>query len=390
MVNNIKYRLTNWVDGMKIHKQHFIDSENALLDAIRDTNAALLTNFNFGLLPPVPGEKKSLEISILKPQSDNFILSLSLCRAITAGGSRIEIMPQFGQEIICEEKPGTTVSNTGRNSKQVNSFYAVVTADVFNRQPSGEPSPDEAPPRHPFANPRYELHIVPEENVSAIDFGSHHFPVARFKTKGAELMQDDTYIPPCTAIQSHPAMIKLYNNIGNNLNRVQEFSTIIVQKVIGKSQNTPLAQNIKAICEKNVYYVSSIFFAFRMVLPYTSPVFIAETVAQLASVLKVVLDFMPEKEKEEMLQYFKEWNETSPSAFQAMVAAAIEMEYDHYAIYESFLPAVNFLTRYAELLEKLSELELIGKRKEKDIFVRELSVPDGGKPGKKKGFSLLD
>ncbi len=34
MLPKLQFHLTNWVDGMKINRQHFVDSENALIDAL--------------------------------------------------------------------------------------------------------------------------------------------------------------------------------------------------------------------------------------------------------------------------------------------------------------------------------------------------------------------
>ena len=62
MLPKIQYRLTNWVDGMKIRKEHFVNSENALVDAVRDTAALSLNNFNFGLLSPAVGDKNLLKL----------------------------------------------------------------------------------------------------------------------------------------------------------------------------------------------------------------------------------------------------------------------------------------------------------------------------------------
>ena len=47
MLPKLNYKLTNWVDGMKIRRDHFVDSENAQLDAIRDVAASRLNNFNY-------------------------------------------------------------------------------------------------------------------------------------------------------------------------------------------------------------------------------------------------------------------------------------------------------------------------------------------------------
>lgn len=388
MLPNIQYRLTNWVDGMKIRKDHFVNSENALMDAVRDTAALSLNNFNFGLLPLSAGDKKSLDITILRSQSENFKISVSLCRAITAGGSRIEIMPRYDEEIVCEDKIDSLII-AGKGKNTATSYFAVIAVDYFNRTPFGSPQPDETPLRNPYTKPSYELHLAAEENIDPDGFDSFHFPVAKFKFKAKELVLDENYIPPCRAIQGHPAMVQLYKNVGGDLNKLQAYATGIVQKVIGKSQNSALAQSVKKLSENIARHISSIFFRLRMILTQHPPVYLAETVVQLANEIKLTLDFMPEKEKEEMLNYFKEQSQFSSAAFYELLEAAIDLDYRHNDIYDSFVPLINLLEKLTDVFERLSQLDLIGSRKSKDFIVRELDVNDN-KPAKKKGFNLLD
>ncbi len=135
---------------------------------------------------------------------------------------------------------------------------------------------------------------------------------------------------------------------------------------MAKSQTSPLAVNIRKISEINVRYISSIFFRLRMILHQMPPIYLAETVCQLANEIKVTLDFMPEKEKEELLNYFKEWNDLSPAAFTQLLGEAIDLQYNHNNIYESFVPITGLLTKLSEVFEQLSRLDLIGKRRERN------------------------
>ena len=44
MLPEIKYLSVNWIDGMKVNKNHFIQLENALNDQLRDSIGFNLTN----------------------------------------------------------------------------------------------------------------------------------------------------------------------------------------------------------------------------------------------------------------------------------------------------------------------------------------------------------
>ncbi len=124
-------------------------------------------------------------------------------------------------------------------------------------------------------------------------------------------------------------------------------------------------------------------------MPYKPPVYTVQIIVQLATFVKMGLTGIPEKEKEELLGYFKEWNDMTAGAFEDMLNAVIDTEYDHYNIYEKFVPLEYFLKKWSELLQKISELEPIGRRREKDLIMRELVVEDNSK-NKRKGFTLLD
>ncbi len=47
----LKYPNVNWVNGMKIRKEHFIQQENAFDDKLKDVTACFLNGYNYGLLP---------------------------------------------------------------------------------------------------------------------------------------------------------------------------------------------------------------------------------------------------------------------------------------------------------------------------------------------------
>ena len=94
----LKYFHVNWVDGMKINKQHFIALENALNDQLMDTASMGLNDRNYGLLPPFPGKSSSLKMVLNADNQNRLRVTIQECRAITQGGARIEIL-ENGSEI---------------------------------------------------------------------------------------------------------------------------------------------------------------------------------------------------------------------------------------------------------------------------------------------------
>src|ERR1039458_10121040 len=116
MLPKLQYYQTNWIDGMKINRQHFINSENSFVDALRDTNASIFSPYSYGLLMPQPGEKSSLDCNVLFSQSKNFKISVVLCRGITIGGCRIEILPGVHPELVSDNEIFADIA--GNNDKK--------------------------------------------------------------------------------------------------------------------------------------------------------------------------------------------------------------------------------------------------------------------------------
>ena len=98
MLASQEHLAVNWIDGMKVNSQQFIDQENWIQDQIRDSNGLRLTDFNFGILPPVEEGQSSLEIDVNIDESEILKIDLLQCRAITWGGQRIEITRKMAQK----------------------------------------------------------------------------------------------------------------------------------------------------------------------------------------------------------------------------------------------------------------------------------------------------
>jgi hypothetical protein len=382
MVPKIKHNAVNWIDGMKISKSHFAETNDFIFDQVRDGISMLLTGYNYGLLPPLPGEKTSLTFNVKETQSENYKISLSQCRAVTQGGCRIEVLEG-------SEEVSSTIQVSPDVAKKGTGVYDVVlTVNPFVRVPTGNPNAEEQPPRHPFERPFVEINAVPSDQVNTSEMGEHFILIGRLHYKSGEFVFDQRFIPASTCIVAHPGLKTIYNTLGGYLNEIQSYSTNIVKKVLDNSQDAGLAQYVRVVCERLVYSTSSMFFRFRSMLPQQSPIYVVEIFSQLANEAKVSINCMREKDREELLNYFKEWTDLNPGQFMGMLDEVIDVEYDHNDCYDALAKVDYMLSILAALLNKLNSLELIGRKKERDIFVREKEIDK--KPEKKKGFSMLD
>jgi hypothetical protein len=383
MLPKLQFNLTNWIDGMKISRDHFLDSENAIVDQLRDTRAAAMTSVDYGLLKPMNGEKSALDCNTSTNQSGKFKVTVSYCRAVTAGGCRIEIIPGIHPELVSDND-----SFYANNGGQGSGYYAMISVDPYNREPFGPASAEEYPPRNKYSVSAYKLSLIPMDDVDTGSMGANHLAVARFIVRNGELVRDAEYIPPCATIAAHPGTKQIYNTVAERLNQIQEASAEIVRKVYEGNQNTPLAQNVRKVCEQGISHIASEFFMFRMLYRQQSPIYMANTVVQLAALINVSLSLLPVKEKEELTQYFSYWNEVSPGKFEELLGNVTNADYDHEDIYNFYQPLLAFLKLWAELLDKLKELKLIGQRNEKfDFGGRTMESPKEKGKGK---FSIFD
>lgn len=389
MLLKLQHNLTNWVDGMKIGRQHFVDSESALLDGIRDTASIFSQVCNYGLLEALPGEKSSLDCDVISNGAGKPKIIVRHCRAITAGGCRIEILPGLHPELVSDADFGAGANDFagGANGGSAN-YLAVILVDPFNRQPFGHAVAEEFPPRNQYSVSAYKLAIVPEDSIHSSSAGAYMLPVARFAARSGELVRDNNYIPPCAVIASFPGTKQLYNYVSERFNVIQEHCLEVVRKVADGGQTTALALNTKRICEECAWYISGEFFAFRTIYRRQSPVYIGKCVVQLANIVSLCINVIPSKEKEELLQYFSHWNDVSPGKFEDALSAVTDSDYDHDDLAGFFQPLLSFLKMWSDLLEKLKDLKLIGARKE-GFDLAPLSR-DTQKEEKKGKFRIFD
>lgn len=383
MIPEIKNNYINWIDGMKISKSDFIATDKANIDFIRDAIATQLNEFNYGLLP-IDKNQESISVDLVDNRANSFKIRINVCRAVTIGGCRIEILNTLKDLAITQSIESAEAS---RNSKSV-IYDLIIAVNPFERKPYGQPNPDENPLRHPYAISEYTLQIISSEQVVKGESADFSLTLGRIYLKGDEYVFDTKYIPPCTSVHSHPALINYYRKFGASFNNIEESCTKIVQKVIAKNQTTSLAINVKILSERVLYFISDIFFQYRMITLNKPPVVMLDYFVRLANQIRVVNDCFPEKEKEELLSYFTEWTDLSASNFDSFLNDLVFHDYDHRNIAVSFQKADNFISMVENLFNKLSQLDIIGKRKERDIFVREKSNAE--KPPAKKGWSLLE
>lgn len=364
----LKYFNVNWVNGMKINKDHFIHQENVFNDKLKDILAIQLNNRNYGLLPASGSENSSFEIFIKIDNQNSLKVKILQCRAVTRGGARIEILknsdlPEFSVSMFDKNEKESDVANQ--------MYYLILSVDIFAREPSGLFNSDEDPPRHPFVVASLKVNLISEKQISNEGINTYSFYIGKVNfTNGVPEIVDD-YIPPCMSNMSHQKLVAFHSGIDKLLGKIEIDSIEIIRKIKEKDQSTNLAMSTQVLAENFLNFIGNNILDFRWNIIDHPPVKMFEKIASLARIIKNTIDCNTSSDKEEMLNYYTNWSDMKPGDFEKLLVQTINFNYDHHEIYSSIIQFSNFSEVIASLFEKLSSLAYIGKKKETGIFVKE-------------------
>lgn len=381
MIQPIKHFAINWVDGMKVSQQHLNDQDNFLIDTIRDANSLAINNYNFGLLP-IPNEYTDKSIFDVHNTATNDVqLVIKHCSAVTLGGYRIELkdrrvsVKSLAKSLQIEEN-------------QIDGeYYILVSVNPFDKVAFGDIDPEEIPPRHPNAHANYHIELLPVISLNSNFSGGNYLVIGKVDFKGNITQVNSNFIPPCTSVQSHPALIDYYNGYAKTIGNLQQYAFKIIQKSAHKNQNTALAINVRSLCSVMVETFGDMYFQFRNIIPYQAPIFLIDSFAKLALRLYNATQVIVPAELEEMLNYSLEWSEIAPHTLLNQLSTVSETNYDHHNTGEPLLHIQQMLKSLDVIFSKLSELDYIGQKKE-NIIVTEQEVSSN--TNTKRGWSVLD
>ncbi|WP_054851285.1 hypothetical protein [Olleya sp. ITB9] len=375
----------NWVDGMKINKNHFIGMENAMMSALHNSNANNVTPVNFGLLPSSSLAQNSIDLVMSMDGQSTIHVEVNTCRAITLGGFEINIT-EHTKTLL--EQSGQILKHQYDLDTNDLEWFIVLYVNPFNKIPVGDADPQEDPPRHPFVLSDYKIDIIPKNESSDNEMGLYHITIGKVEMVGETPTLVEDFIPPCRSIQSHPDLKFTYSEIGAFLNQMEHFSMHIVQKIYQKKQTNDLAHMVLHLAQKTGEYLNAIIPEFRLKDKYEAPVAMLTKLVSLSRVIKSALDVYVGTGKEELLNYLTDWCDLNQGAFENVLIEMIELDYVHTNINESLYKTSAFTRLMLSLYKKLNELDYIGKKSDSNIFVKE-EVVDNTEVKSRRSF-LLD
>ena len=387
MLPPLKYFNVNWVDGMKLSSNHFVEQENAFIDHLRDVAGLNLTSYNYGLLGPSSGDSKSLSVKVEVDRTSLLRIYVSECRAITSSGARIEIT---GANQFNQSKPANLVCEynlSGIATGKV--LHVVVSVNPFAKTAVGEPAVNENPPLYPYTDYKYEINIIPAEDTNLVSNGPFHITIGKLKVNGNAVDIIENYIPPCSRVVNHQELLDIYQDLSKALIRLETDSSVIIQKIYRKEQQNALAKSVLYLTENLTQFLSMNMHRFRWFVPEMPPVFMVEYFASFARVIKNSIDLKSGTGKEELLTYIKDWIvEVNQGEFEAILDEMVNIEYNHMDINASIEKIEAFCVTLTTVISKLSKLDYIGDKRKADVIVTSRGADVVDTP-KKRSF-LLD
>ena len=389
MVEKLNRFPVNWIDGMKINKSHFLAMQDNVSELVNDAIGIHTTPMSYGLLDSGNQNKESTKITLGIDNHKLLRVRVEECHAITPNGSRIEIS-KSNTDTLDLQVPypeGTYEMKDGEKLE----LLACISVNSMKRIPFGEPDPEEVPPRYPYTQPEYNLHLIKaEEFRSGIGYGGYYLAIGKIII-GDNTGLDEKYIPSSVTVNCHPKLVDIQSEIARSFGQIEIYSVQISQKFNRIQQNSLLSNAVMQLADNAGYYLGNALTQFRWFSLHQHPAQMLSTVVSFARVIKNFIDSKSGAGKEELLNYFAEWCDFSQGDLEILFTNLINIGYDHVHIDKTATQTMSFLSKIEKLFETLSKLDYIGKKKENiELFVAETEKKDIVHNPKRHGFFMKD
>ncbi len=367
MIEDIKHFRVNWIDGMKISKEHFNDLQNYTQEVVKDTASLFLKKDSYGFVSShlSISHEYSVNIDIHK----NISISIQRLRGVAPNGARIEINSKTVH--VEHNLPFQDFVD-----EKIEEGYIMITLNPKLNTAFGEQNLEEVPPRSPFLNNSFLFSFVDAKNIANTGVVPYQIPIAKIKKKNDLWEVNSNYIAPCMTISADPRLIDFYIYTDTFLKKMERSSVKIVQKIASEEYSNPIADIIHIVCSNLLNYLGLNITHLNSEKHHNSPKRVVEFIISMARVMKNHIDTSTPEQKEMLLIYFGEWTDLTGGDYENLFTKTINIEYLHYDINQALSIANEFMFTIDKLFAILTEVDYIGKKKDSGIFVNENIVKD--------------
>ncbi len=364
----------NWIDGMKINKSHFIATDLNVRHQVRNSYLSFVNPFNYGVLLRHDHQKEGINI-ILDIDNQGYVHAKVVnCCAVTRGGIRIDI----NEDYFTDNELSYQIPDVKIDSEEIkkHEYYIALSINTQERIPFGKTDLNENPPRLPYVLPGYYLSVHSEGEMDSIKT-ENSLIIGKLKFVGEKPELDSDYIPPCQTLYSHEKLAEFHSQLIKVLGQIEIDIISILKRIKDKKQSTTIAQTVADLSNSMLAFLSVNLVEFRKMARYYPPVFIFEQMAALARTINNAINKQSTADREELLNYIQDWSNLKQGEFEEMLSNAIEYSYNHDNISQSIEGLAPFVNSISKVCNTLSNLDFIGKKKDRQIFVKEQKEKPG-------------
>jgi len=389
MALNNKHFAVNWIDGMKVNKNHFIDQDNAWTENLQETASLYLSPVRFGVLPAASLQEDSFNVKLSIDNQNALRVTVLSCQAITPGGVRISIPAVSSKS---QQDSTNTLSEVIPLAAAAadSVWWVYLFIHPFEKQPAGTPDLSETPPRLPHVVPTYTLQLVNESNIREFRNHPYGLPIGKLISAGQDIRVEDDYLPPCFSVSSHPDLLSLQGELDKYFADIELYCARIVQKIFVKKQQNEISELVMFLCDRVMIYLGQAITTLRWKMSYEPPADLFMSIASMARVMKNTIDLRIGSGKDEMMNYLSEWCELKQGELETLLVNMANTGFNNNDINKTIQQVVGFVKVTSRLFETLSKLEFIGKKKESGVFVKEEApqqqAPDNQQKAKRRFF----
>ena len=365
-----KHFHVNWIDGMKINKNHFIDQDNAFSDALQESASMQLSPLRYGILPSSAAGEDTFNVKIAYDNQNGLRVSVLSCEAITSGGARISLPAYATAQTGDSGGPLSKIFSFSPDENE-GTWWLFLFVHPYEKQPSGSPDLSENPPRFPFIQPTHSILLVSGNDYRQYSAHPYAIAVGKVTVNGSVVKIEDEYIPPCFSMSAHSDLISLHAELDKYVADLELYCSQIIQKIFIKKQQNEISELVQFLCDRVILYLAQVITSIRWTRLYDPPALILADISTLARVMKNAIDMRIGSGKEELMNYLTEWCDLKQGQLESMLANLANISFDNNDVNKNIEKVVVFVRVTLRLFETLSKLEFIGKKKESGLFIEE-------------------
>jgi hypothetical protein len=366
-----KHFPVNWIDGMKINKNHFIDQDNAWTDALHDLTSLPLSPQRYGILPPSAAGEKTFSISASADSLDTVRVVVHFCQAVTPGGVRISLPD--ASNAGNDKNKGLEGTFTVSPSREESISWIFLFVHPYDKQPAGSLDLAENPPRYPYLLPTYSMKVVSESEFRQYANHPYGIPIGRIVINGNKVKLDEYYIPPCCSIESHPDLAELHGKVSVFLVNMESWCTKIIQDFYRKEKPTEIFHLIMFLTDRMMLCLAQVITSMKWNNRYEPPARMFADISVLARVMINTIDLRIGSGKDTMVNFLVKVSKvkSEPGQFENMLKDLANDDFSNNQIDSSRQKLLTFMGITGPLFEALSTKDFpeeLGKTK---TFVKE-------------------